>query len=100
VAVLRTVGINAVATYGSSVSEEQMRHLLTLSEPVLAFDNDTAGKRVSAQVADQMLVRFIEVYEINWPKDMKDPGDDPDSMGVLLDSATNLMAQRLRKSLI
>jgi hypothetical protein len=99
VAVLRTVRINAVATYGSTLTDEQVRHLMSVPGPVLAFDNDKAGKKASGQLAEAMLSQFIEVYAINWPDDMKDPGDDPDRMRVLLDSSSNLMAQRLRRSI-
>lgn len=99
VAVLRTVGINAVATYGSTVSDDQMRYLLELPGPVLAFDNDKAGRIATDQVAEVMLGRFIEVYQIEFPKGMKDPGNNPSIMGVLLDNSINLMAQRLRRSI-
>lgn len=58
---LESMGIPSVATFGGSVSDEQMQYLRRLQQGViLAPDNDTVGVKWLAQLTDY-LERFVNV---------------------------------------
>jgi len=51
---LLNMGIIAVATFGASVSDEQIQLLSSLSSVVLAFDNDAAGRMARHEVGEKL----------------------------------------------
>ena len=70
----------AVATYGSTMSKEQMRTLTRRYQHiVLAYDNDRAGWDATAHVADQLLTTYgrLPLY-YRYPPDTY--GEDPGSL--------------------
>ena len=75
VAVCFTHGVQAIATYGASVSEDQMAVIKGMPSPILAFDNDHAGLLVQEEVQRAMLNLCKDVHRVVWPKGVKDPGD-------------------------
>ena len=56
---------SVVATMGSSISDEQVKLLLSLGRKVIVIgDNDKAGKRLNQAVYNR-LYKFIEVVKID-----------------------------------
>ena len=71
---LASCGLQAVATFGSSVNEAQLRVLRRLQNGViLAPDNDGAGIKWENQITEY-LKRYIEVWHL--PPVNEDPGSD------------------------
>jgi DNA primase len=68
-------GVPALAQYGSSITPEQCRLLLRLgvTEAVLMFDNDKAGKKATKKA--QELVQGITLSVGSYPRGVKDPGE-------------------------
>ena len=69
---LATLGIPAVATFGATITHEQMAHLVKFNQGViLARDNDEAGWAWSRRVSDH-LERFVPVAEMEvcWEDDL------------------------------
>jgi hypothetical protein len=78
---LHSVGISALATYGSSVSATQMSMLATFDTVICAFDNpliDTAGKHATDVVVATFLRWGVNCLTVTYPGDCKDPGDCTD----------------------
>jgi len=78
---LASIGIgNAVASYGASVSEEQIRAISSFSdEIILALDNDEAGWNEARRIRDRYLRQFrLYVISYNHTK-VKDVGDMSDN---------------------
>lgn len=75
---LYALGIPAVATYGSSVSDEQLRLLSQWRKVVLALDNDEAGRRGTAKIqdSDEPLNLSLLLYPSRSVKDVGDMTDD------------------------
>lgn len=73
-------GHDAVATFGASVSDAQIR-LLSRHYPVLAFDNDVAGQRAESSVGDRLRALGVPYRVIEYPEGIKDFGDldDPEN---------------------
>lgn len=70
-------GHAAVATFGASVSDYQIR-ILCRHYPILAFDNDAAGNKATESVGHR-LSSFGAPYRIvEYPEGIKDFGDLPD----------------------
>lgn len=69
---------NGMASYGASVSENQIRHLLTFPEVILALDNDEAGWNETRRIRDRYARRgpLLLATSTTWPA--KDPGDMTD----------------------
>lgn len=68
--------LSAVATFGASVSKEQMRLLRAYDRLILAFDNDDAGARAT----DEFIAANpgADILVATYPKGCKDPGDCTD----------------------
>ncbi len=71
-------GIQAVATYGSFISEEQLDHLFNAHRLVLAFDNDDAGDHATEQTINALIDRHSRLRVFQYPR--RSRGADP---GVL-----------------
>ena len=75
---LACLGVAAVATFGSSVKERQVRLLGSLSGGVaLAFEDDPAGRRATAKLADELRKR-VAVEIVPAPGGKLDLADVPD----------------------
>lgn len=67
---------NAVAVFGSSISDEQVKLILQLNLDVtLSFDNDTAGHK-AAKKATSLFKNKVTLKQVNLPEG-KDPADLP-----------------------
>lgn len=75
VAVCLTHGVQAIATYGASVTNDQLAVIKGMPSPILAFDNDHAGRAIQDQVEQALLTLCLDVRRVMWPKGVKDPGD-------------------------
>jgi hypothetical protein len=74
---LTSLGIQgAVSTYGASVSEEQLSLMKRSDKLIFAFDNDTAGQRISLDMLARTRKEGMECWFASY-KDMpyKDIGD-------------------------
>lgn len=72
----------AVALYGSQPSTEQAE-LLTSFTPILALDNDEAGRKGSKVLAGLLFKFGVSPLVVTWPDGVKDFGDIPDGLGDL-----------------
>lgn len=72
-----TYGYQAVATYGSFISDAQLEHLLRAEKLILAFDNDDAGDHATEQVTKALkyLHPWIRVFKYPPRSRGKDPGE-------------------------
>lgn len=61
VATLDTYGFAACATFGGSISSDQIRLLRTLGKVYLAYDNDEVGRKATNLLCDH-LGNYIDVY--------------------------------------
>lgn len=78
VAVIRTAGFPALASFGAGVSRSQRRLLADLSESiVLAMDDDRAGREVQANLAMAPEFADNKLFSFNYDAspNAKDPGD-------------------------
>ena len=75
---LAQAGVDAVASYGAFVSEEQIRLLLDAADRVvLALDADAEGRRQTDAIW-QRLARAVPTAIASFPDGCKDPGDMTD----------------------
>lgn len=88
-------GHPAVATFGSKVSDRQMS-LLSAHTPVLAFDNDDAGKEAEDKTSRGLTKLGVPHKIVAWPSDMKDFGDDPKRIPELIAGAEDTLERRCR----
>ena len=81
VAVLRTFGVPALASFGAGVSQAQRQLLADRSSKViLAMDNDRAGRESTDKLIKAPEFSGKELYRFNYEAapDAKDPGDMSD----------------------
>ncbi|MDX1402291.1 MAG: DNA primase [Kiloniellales bacterium] len=70
---------NVVAPLGTALTEEQIHELWRLvSEPVLCFDGDDAGRRAAAKAAERVLPLLRPSYRLRFA--LLPDGEDPDSL--------------------
>lgn len=75
VATLDTYGHDACATFGASISTEQIRLLRTLKSVYLAYDNDSPGRKAIHLLSDH-LANYCDVMIVRPPnQDKADLGD-------------------------
>jgi Toprim-like len=91
VAVCLSHGVQAVATYGASISDLQLNIIRGMSQPILAFDNDRAGKQVTSDISRSLRK---DARMVLWPDGIKDPGDM--GLGITEVPTVSLMTQSLR----
>jgi len=69
-------GFPALAVYGSSVSEHQVRllHRLGITKAICFFDSDNAGRKAEGDARNR--IRRIELEVVQWPRkwEGRDPG--------------------------
>lgn len=77
-----------VGTFGSEVTQKQMRLLAGLGKATLWFDNDNAGWKATRNVGEY-LINYVPVYVVESPW-AEDPGDglDDDTVRDLIQHAT------------
>jgi DNA primase len=68
------IGQNCVATMGTLVTEQQIKLLTRFKKVITAFDGDSAGRKNSKKIADNLSV-FTEVERVFLPDN-----SDPDSL--------------------
>lgn len=94
VAVCRTHGIQAVATYGTAVSQEQIEIINGFPRVVLAMDSDEPGQDASKML---MAALTCDTRVADWPSGMKDPGDAGPRIVEIVEGARSPLYMRLRK---
>lgn len=82
VARLRSAGYSAVATFGASISKEQLRLMRRLGRLALAFDNDDAGLKATEKVLEALHPFAEQMY---WVPPV--PGEKADLGDILDDDA-------------
>jgi DNA primase len=75
VLVMVSRGIDAVATFGASVSEEQVRIMKEFDEVTLWFDDDTAGRKALFRVSRALVGSGVSAWYV--PLSGKNDGTDP-----------------------
>ncbi len=89
---LASLGISAVATFGSSVTDQQIRYLRRFQDGVvIAPDNDDAGIKFAGLLADG-LDRYVPIRMALPPEtETGDLGDyEPDELKAVLSAAEAL----------
>jgi len=77
-ALARMHGVEAVATFGASVTEAQLSMIATRS-PILAFDNDDAGRDSTKKVSAELTRLGVRHRLVQWDDPaVKDFGDAPE----------------------
>lgn len=75
VARLRSVGFSGVASYGSFVSNNQLKLLKSADKLIIAMDNDDAGKESTDRVVKMLPKLNIDAWLFNYSQtDQKDVG--------------------------
>jgi len=73
---LRTMGLDGVATFGASVSVEQVKLMRRAEKVTIAMDNDTAGLKASKSILGMMRKLGMEAWFFNYDRiSAKDIGD-------------------------
>lgn len=75
---LHRLGIAAVATFGAAVSVQQARMIACLPGPVLALDNDDAGRAATSALSQTLLAYGVHHRLVSWETDSKDFGECDD----------------------
>jgi len=93
VAYLATLGYSAVATFGASVQQEQIRLIKNLcsvgSKIILSFDNDEAGRGATKRVVNQ-LKNTVPLFVVDPPEQSKGDLNDltPDDVAARINQAS------------
>jgi DNA primase len=82
-------GIDAVAICGSSMSDDQFKLVRSADRVVIAFDNDTAGQKASAEAVELCRKYGVNGQFFNYSQvSAKDPGDmDDDQIAWAIQNA-------------
>ncbi len=69
------IGVPAVSVYGSSMSSDQRKALMSLVPKVvlIAADNDDAGHKLADQIEDEIGQRLMTTARLKYPAKVKDP---------------------------
>lgn len=89
-------GHPAVATFGASVSDTQI-DLIAKYDPVLAFDNDEAGRAATSKVSRALQIRGVIHRIVEWPSGVKDFGDAPELIPSMVMSAVDPVVAKARR---
>ena len=85
--------VQAVATFGTKVSEDQLR-LLRSMDPILAFDNDAAGTATTGEVSVKLTAMAVPHRVVPYPEGVKDFGDAPGMVVALLEDAIDPLKRK------
>lgn len=89
-------GFPSVALFGSSATEEQIGLMSHLS-PILALDNDPAGRAAQEELSRVLDERGVRHRLVDWDgKTCKDFGDDPSLIRPLVSSAVDPLMRKLK----
>jgi len=79
---LASLGVfGGVSTFGASVSDDQIRLMKAADKLIIAMDNDTAGKKASADLLERTRKEGMECWFLNYQEtEYKDIGDMPEDL--------------------
>lgn len=86
-------GLPAVATFGAKVTPDQIA-LMSQWSPVLALDNDDAGRSAQRELSDALHSRGARHKVVLWDTEDKDFGDCPDDIERLVAGAVDPLVMR------
>ncbi len=96
-ALARMQGVEAVATFGASISETQLAMIASRS-PILALDNDAAGKDSTQKVSAELTRLGVRHRIVQWDDpSVKDFGDAPSRISELVWSAKDPLKIRFEQ---
>jgi hypothetical protein len=86
-----------VALCGSKASESQMSFLSQYA-PILALDNDTAGKRGQEEISRELSRMGRRHRIVVYPEGAKDFGDCPDQIPTLVENALDSLMLKMQQA--
>lgn len=89
-------GSAGVALFGSACSRHQLETIVQ-HDPVLALDNDDAGRREQKILSDRLMEMGVRHRVVVWPEGVKDFGDAPGLVASLIDGAVDPLRERLMR---